>query len=202
MTARNKCIGNCEGGGSPWPVSSPWSWGFCVCPLLRALCLLSSRAGGKGSLALGLHGPRDGLCQRLLCPEGPLLAPLPSRMAALSLSLPLRDVGGTEVRGRALGQSAWVLSLVPARPGTLGSGHPSVAPVCSCQVGVVTMLGGLGSESRSGPVTSTWVSTRSCSSGNATAATVELPRGPQWESPDPALHEEWPRLALALRSPV
>lgn len=108
MATRNKCVGNCEGGGSPWPVRSHWLWGLCVCPVLCALCLLGSWAGRKGSLALGLHDSLSpSLCQRLLWPEGSLMAPLtPPRLSALSLSLPLREAGGTEVRGRALGQSA------------------------------------------------------------------------------------------------
>lgn len=170
-------------------------------PCLPSTCALPPGLSGrgKGSLASGVHVPRDSLhpslCQELLCPEGPFLALLPSPLAALSLSLLLCKVGGTEVRGKALGPSAWVLSLAPARQGTPGRGRPSAAPVRS-RVGLVTMSGALGSESRSGPVT------RNCSSGNATAATVKLLRGPRRGSPAPTRHEERPRLAPACCSPA
>lgn len=131
-------------------------------------------------------------------------------MAALNLSFPSvkweaqwgHAGSGTVVRGRALRQPAWVLSLAPASQGP-GQGPSPRGSVCSCQVGVIT-LGGLG-ESRSGPVTSTWVSTRICSSGNASCRPMEVLRAavsalhplpcraaqdvcsPQ---PSPALHRE------------
>lgn len=126
-------------------------------------------------------------------------------MAALNLSFPSVKWetqwgpagSGTVVRGRALRQPAWVLGLAPASQGP-GQGPSPRGSVCSCQVGVI-MLGGLG-ESRSGPVTSTRLSTRICSSGNASCRCHGSTEGRR-ECPPPAALQERPRTRAPLSPP-